>query len=307
MGTPSFRRDFLQANGVRLHYLDWGGSGPVVLFLPGLGWSAYYYADFAGRFADKFRVVALTRRGHGDSGCPAGGYDAGTLGEDVRQFIDALGIDKVILVGHSLANVELGRLAFEYSSRVNGLVYLDAGYFGPMYKSVADSDPLKDIKPPEEDAFTIEQYVNQLKRARPDLEDIWCEPLQGDIPHLTKLTPEGKVVSRMPDEVAQVLTDTFFAYSPELAGTQLPVLGVYAIWDDYCRYIPHYLTPEQAALKADFNRRVEVPFQKDTVRAFRELVPQATIVEIPHGHHYCFIKHEALVYDVMMSFIAESV
>ena len=107
MNFPIYQSAFVIANSIRLHYLDWGGSGPVLLFLTGLGQSAYIYGKLAPRFTDMFHVIALTRRGHGDSDYPESGYDPDTLTEDLRQFMDALKIDQAVLVGHSMANVEM--------------------------------------------------------------------------------------------------------------------------------------------------------------------------------------------------------
>ena len=50
------------AGGIRLHYLDWGGSGPVLLFLTAIGCNAHIFDGFAPRFTDRFHVLALTRR-----------------------------------------------------------------------------------------------------------------------------------------------------------------------------------------------------------------------------------------------------
>src|SRR5512139_241342 len=117
---------FVNVNGIRLHYLDWGGAGPTLIFLTGMGSSAYIFNKFAPRFTDKFRVLALTRRGHGDSDYPATGYDAATLVEDIRQFMDCLKIETASLAGHSLAGVELTHFAATYPGRVEKLIYLDA-------------------------------------------------------------------------------------------------------------------------------------------------------------------------------------
>ena len=111
---------------IRLHYLDWGGNGPALIFLAGMGCSAYIFNKFAPRFTDKFHVLALTRRGHGDSDYPETGYDADTLTEDIRLFMDALNIEKAILAGHSLAGVELTHFAATYPYRVEKMIYLDA-------------------------------------------------------------------------------------------------------------------------------------------------------------------------------------
>ena len=67
MSTSLHNSNFVKVNGIRLHYLDWGGAGTAMLFLTGMGNSAYIYNEFAPHFTAKFRVIALTRRGHGDS------------------------------------------------------------------------------------------------------------------------------------------------------------------------------------------------------------------------------------------------
>ena len=72
MDNSPHKSDFVNVNRIRLHYLDWGGSGPTLIFLTGMGSSAYIFNKFAPRFTDKFRVLALTRRGAGDSGRTSG-------------------------------------------------------------------------------------------------------------------------------------------------------------------------------------------------------------------------------------------
>ncbi len=128
MEPTTVKSDFVNVNGIRLHYLDWGGSGPALVFIPGWGCTAYIFNRFAPRFTDQFHVFGFTRRGHGDSDYPETGYDPDTLAEDLRQFLDALGIDQVILAGHSLAYIELTRFATLYPDRVLKLVFLDAAY-----------------------------------------------------------------------------------------------------------------------------------------------------------------------------------
>lgn len=86
---------FVTANGIRLHYLDWGGTGGVLLLLTGYGDDAHVFDDFAPKFTDHFHVIALTRRGFGESDKPATGYDIATRVEDIRQFLDALKIGEV--------------------------------------------------------------------------------------------------------------------------------------------------------------------------------------------------------------------
>jgi pimeloyl-ACP methyl ester carboxylesterase len=111
---------FVSANGIKLHYVAWGGSGDTILFLPGFNDSAHVYDQFAPRFADRFHVIGLTRRGVGESDKPKDGYDASTRVEDIRHFLDALGIDRVILIGHSMAGDELTLFASRFPQRTIG-------------------------------------------------------------------------------------------------------------------------------------------------------------------------------------------
>ena len=129
---------FVTANGVKLHYVDWGGSGQVLLFLTPLGASAREYDDLAPEFTDQFRVLGVTRRGQSPSERPPSGYDTTTLADDVRGFLDALRIDRATLVGYSVAGHELSLFAGQHPHRVQKLVYLDAAFDGASTKKAAD-------------------------------------------------------------------------------------------------------------------------------------------------------------------------
>jgi pimeloyl-ACP methyl ester carboxylesterase len=79
----------VMANGIKIHYLDWGGAGDVILMLAGLGNDAHVFDEIAPSFTDKYHVIALTRRGFGEADRPAGPYDTTTRVEDIRSFMDA--------------------------------------------------------------------------------------------------------------------------------------------------------------------------------------------------------------------------
>jgi len=120
------RDGFATVNGLRLHYIEWGGAGPSVLFLTGLGDSADAFDALARRFTDRFHVWGLTRRGQGQSDRPAAGYDPTSLAGDIRAFMDVIGIERATLIGFSVAGSEMTRFATLYPTRVDRLVYLDA-------------------------------------------------------------------------------------------------------------------------------------------------------------------------------------
>src|SRR5262245_54754825 len=83
---------------------------------------------FAPRFTDRFHVLGITRRGYGASSKPEHGYDIATLAGDIRTTLDRLGIQRAVLIGHSIAGDELTKVASAFGDRVSALVYLDAAY-----------------------------------------------------------------------------------------------------------------------------------------------------------------------------------
>lgn len=126
--SPHQVRFVTVAPGVALEVLDWGGSGPPLLFLSGLQDVAHGFDDFAPQFTDQFHVLGITRRGYGASSQPPGGYEIATRLADLRGVLDSLGLARVALVGHSIAGDELTAFAGAFPERVSHLVYLDAAY-----------------------------------------------------------------------------------------------------------------------------------------------------------------------------------
>jgi non-heme chloroperoxidase len=112
---------------VRIHVLDFGGTGTPLVFLSGLSNNAHVWDDFAPRFTLSNRVIAITRRGFGESSHPEDGYDQATLASDVVAVLDSMKIDRAILAGHSIGGYELTHIAATRPERVVGLIYLDAG------------------------------------------------------------------------------------------------------------------------------------------------------------------------------------
>jgi pimeloyl-ACP methyl ester carboxylesterase len=307
LNTSPRKSEFVKVNGIRLHYLDWGGAGTALLFLTGMGNSAYIYDEFAPRFVAKFRVIALTRRGHGDSDYPITGYDVNTLTEDVRQLMDSLEIDKAILVGHSMSNVELCHFAALHPERIVKLVFLDAAYnrASSTWKSMSRKNPLRDIQIPSanDDHYSFEDHVAAMKKYYPFWANIWCEAVNEDFLHLVKKDTNGKIIYKMRYTINRALIDTMDRYTPEDSKIQVPVLSIYALkGSDY--YVSlDYLTKKQKELVTRYFDRVKPPLQRELIEHFRRNVPHARIVEIPHGHHYCFIKHDELVFDEMRKFL----
>ena len=200
MNLSNPKSDFVSVNGIRLHYLDWGGEGPTLIFLTGMGCSAYIFNKFAPRFTGTFRVLALTRRGQGDSDYPETGYDADTLIEDIREFMDSLSVKKAILAGHSLAGVELTHFAATYPSRVEKLIYLDALDDRRCFPAIMEQNPLSKIEVKNEASTpqTLEEYIADMKRDIPEFAEIWSELWDEEISHGVKVNEAGVYIDKMP-------------------------------------------------------------------------------------------------------------
>jgi len=309
MDKSPHKRDFVHVNGINLHYLDWGGEGDVLLFLAGLGCNAHNFDDLAPRFADKFHAMALTRRGHGESDHPETGYDIDTLTEDLRQFLNALEIEKVILAGHSMASVELSHFSALYPERVLKLIFLDAAYDRSLasYKNMVEKSPLRQIQAPglDVDYYSPGDYFAAMKRAFPYFAAIWTESMEEQSRHEIIKTPEGKIVEKMSDAINKAIMDTLTSYTLEDSKIKVPTLSFFAISKGGYAISDDWMTEEQKAqVMEHFETRVKT-WARESIELFRQNVPHAKIVEIPQGHHHCFIKHEELVYEEMRKFLLE--
>lgn len=118
---------FVTVRDVRLHFVDWGGTGKPLIFLTALGGLPEHEFDaIAPRFKDHFHVFGLTRRGQGQSDKPASGYGLDSLAADIVGFMDALHLTRASLAAHSIGGAEMTRFAINYPDRVEKVVYLDA-------------------------------------------------------------------------------------------------------------------------------------------------------------------------------------
>jgi pimeloyl-ACP methyl ester carboxylesterase len=111
------------ATGVTLSYATVGdASAPVVVLLPGPTDSWRSYEPVLGRFPSSVRAIAVSQRGHGDSGNPVTGYQVEHFAADVPPLLDALGIERAVLAGHSGSCLVARRVAIDHPDRVAGLV-----------------------------------------------------------------------------------------------------------------------------------------------------------------------------------------
>jgi 3-oxoadipate enol-lactonase len=109
----------IEIDGVTFAYEDTSGEGPGVLFLHGLGGSANaWLAQLEACRERGWRGVAYDQRGAGRSDKPVGPYSEGLWTEDAVRLLDALGIDRAALVGHSVGCMIAEHAALRLGERV---------------------------------------------------------------------------------------------------------------------------------------------------------------------------------------------
>jgi non-heme chloroperoxidase len=111
------------ASGLTLSYADEGdASGPTVLMLPGPTDSWRSYQPILGLLPYGIRAIAVSQRGHGESGKPETGYSVEDFAADVVPLLDALDVERAVLAGHSGSCLVARKVALDHPDRVAGLL-----------------------------------------------------------------------------------------------------------------------------------------------------------------------------------------
>ncbi len=111
------------SSGLVVSYASMGGrSGPALVLLPGPTDSWRSYAPVLEELPTWMRCVAVSQRGHGDTDKPPAGYRVEDFADDVPLLLDALGIDRAVIAGHSGSCLVARRVAIDHPERIAGLV-----------------------------------------------------------------------------------------------------------------------------------------------------------------------------------------
>jgi pimeloyl-ACP methyl ester carboxylesterase len=128
LGCERARSRTETTNGLRLHFLESGHrDAPALCFLHGGAAHAHWFDAITPFFADRFHVVALDQRGHGESQWavpPA--YGTEDFAADLRGLMDALGWTRMTLIGHSMGGHNAMAFAAWHPERVERLVIVDS-------------------------------------------------------------------------------------------------------------------------------------------------------------------------------------
>lgn len=215
--APGAQDLFVTVNGARLHYVDWGGQGDVMLFLGPLMGGAHVFDSLAPNFVDRFHVLGLTRRGTEPSATPPSGYDTGSLAKDIRAFLDALNIRRATLVGYSIAGDEMTRFAGLHPQRTARLVYLDATWDRAsnrelVKKACAEFDTPGLCEPPRQSSVSVSAIIQKEAEASdPDYTKVTAPALSFNVIYRSSpfLTPSMDAATRSKIEARWNAYDRF--------------------------------------------------------------------------------------------------
>ena len=154
------------SSGGELHLLEWSTEGVPMLLLHGFGNGAHIWDDFAQIVAPHYRTLALDHRGHGQSDWDREGrYDIDSLVDDVEAVTAALGIERMVLVAHSLGGRVATVFAGRHPERIAGLVIVDIGPEVDLRGSLRIRQDVESNLSPVFDS--VEEYARALSLSYP--------------------------------------------------------------------------------------------------------------------------------------------
>lgn len=154
------------SRGVDLHLIEHSRDGVPLLLLHGFGNEAHIWDDFAPVVAPYYRTLALDHCGHGQSEWdPEGRYEFEHFVDDVEAVCDALGIERLVLVAHSLGGRVATLFGGRHPERLAGLVLVD---IGPEVDLRGRLRIRQDVEQNPQPVFErIEEYARMLSIAYP--------------------------------------------------------------------------------------------------------------------------------------------
>lgn len=111
--------DKITVNGLTIAY-ERQGEGETVVLLHGFIGSSAYWEKVQPLLAGQYQVIAPDLRGHGSTDAPMGAYSIDKMADDVAGLMEALGISRYTLLGHSMGGYVTLSLAERYASRLDG-------------------------------------------------------------------------------------------------------------------------------------------------------------------------------------------
>ncbi|SRR6266568_2951915 len=286
---------------VRLEVLDWGGSGKPVILLAGGGNTAHIFDEFAPKLKANCHVYGITRRGFGASSYSPLENGADRLGEDVLAVILALKLNIPVLVGHSIAGVELSSVASTHPDSIAGVVYLEAAYpyafdngNGPTMKQFQALQGPQPPAPGEPDLRSFKALQNW------DAEVYGVRLPESEFHQTWDSTPDGRV-AKPRDFPGSEMFMTIMQGRKKYTRIPVPALAIFAIPHIPEAWMTKSADPDVRTTADNYFAALDALAEKQA-KALDADVPTAHVVRL-RGMHYIFLSNESDVLREIRAFV----
>lgn len=193
----------LPGNGVRLRATRWPGAGTPVLLLHGLA-STRHIWDLVVAGLSGLPMVAVDQRGHGESECPEGPYDGQSVVADLLTALDAVGLSRVVVAGHSWGAWTALRLAAAAPERVLSVVCVDGGTLRMPDAGLTREAVREQLTPPRL-AVPQEDLVGMLRSG--SLAPWWSPAVEAALLPIFAVGDDGMARARLPFDAHMAIVD----------------------------------------------------------------------------------------------------
>ena len=264
--TTDWQSHYLHANGIRHHYLEWGDpDAPPLLMLHATGLCAWPWKPIARQLARRYRVLAFDQRGHGDTDPSDKGYRFEYAGDDLAAIVDAMGLERPRVIGHSSGGLATIIAANVLPGRIGPV-----GLVETRVSNDAPTAPTQDLNRRAERTrmkrpiWETRQAMFDAYRTRAAFKDWQDEPYRQFIEGGTRLLPDGHAELKCHPETEA----TFYGMRDDLRV------------EKYLRDLPG----DWLLLLADYPgcQKIDDP----GIHQFQKLVPGAEVKPMGKGSHF---------------------
>ena len=269
---------YFATNGINLHYRDWGGTGRSVVLLHGLASSCHIWDLVAPALAEDFSVIAVDQRGHGLSDKPESGYDFASVGRDLLGVIQARGLERPIIVGHSWgADVAL-EFAVACPEIPAGIGFVDGGMIEPSARpGMTREKAREDMAPPLFAGMTSQALRERFRnRVRPfPLPPEFDQILMSNF----EMLEDGTVRTRLSRENHLRIIDALWDHHPSQLYPRVPCPAL---------MMPARMANDDSVAARTFRR-------EESVGKAQDLLPQVKVVWLEDSIHDVPVQRPELV------------
>jgi non-heme chloroperoxidase len=246
-------------SGITLQYATQGrADGDPIVLLHGIGDSWRSFDLVLPHIPDRYRVFAISMRGHGWSDAPASGYTLPAFAADISAFLEELNLRNVTLVGHSLGSFVAQAVAVEDRGRIARLVLIGSGPGGLSSATIrAEAQQMfRNVRAPVDPAFARDFQASTVTAPVPAafMERMYEQILRA-APHMWAAAADGIYNADIANALPRVKAPTLLIWGdrdalllrPEQDGLLAKLPNARLVVFEGHGHTPHWEAPERVA------------------------------------------------------------